>query len=135
MSDAGSTQRMVEKKRGYSLGSLMFLMSYIAVLLAGTRAFTTDGKNVESREVITCCVIGVIVGGMLGGGVGLFHYRRWRGLFAGCLAGIVAGGVGIPLTVLPKPALASIAATYALGSVLLVAACWMLCWFSKPHSG
>ena len=134
MSEAGSGQQLVEKKRGYSLGSLMFLMSYVAVLLAGTRAFATVGKGVDSRQVMFCCVAGVIVGGLLGIVVGLFHYRRWRGLLTGCLAGMVAGSIGLPLTVLPESALPLIAATYGLGSLMLVGACWMLCRFSKPQN-
>ncbi len=77
----------------FSLAALFFLMACLAVLLAvllpGVQALSERQVGV-SQFVSSSLVVGAFAS-LLGGMVGLFHYRRLRGLGWGLLTGLVVG--------------------------------------------
>ena len=96
--DTNSRARQT-RASSFSLSSLFFLIAGLAVLLAVSIPALQTLKQRQIRlEVFLSTALGVgCFAGMLGAMVGLFHYRRWRGLGWGFLTGLAIGALVGPL--------------------------------------
>ena len=78
---------------GFSLAALFFLMACMAVLMAvllpGVQ--TLGEPQVGKMQFVASSLVVGAFASLLGGTVGLFHYRRLRGLGWGLLTGLVVG--------------------------------------------
>ena len=130
MSDQTSpTARL--RSSGFSLASLMVLVSFCAVLMAGLRAVV---YNVEVGELLLTAGVGGFLCGLLGAIVGVSHFRRRRGAVFGFLSGSLVGLICCPLSLLDQSWFFVVSITYCLGAVFLVAACWLLLVFPNQRT-
>ena len=111
------------RRSTYSLASLLTLMSFCAVLLAGLQAMS---RGLSFSQAMVIGGIGGLVCGVLGMMLGLYHYQRLRGAFLGFIAGAIVGLTCTPLVQLEGKWFLQIMLAYLLGSCLLVGFCWFL---------
>ena len=112
-----------ENRRVYPL-SVLFLVTagcaiFSALLTPLLRALA--GGTVGFFDASVTSMGGGLFGGFLGGMVGIYHYRRGRGLIWGLLVGLSMGALLGPLSLIPVEAAPSLLGLSAAGAVLLVA--------------
>lgn len=78
------------RNSSFSLVAIFYLTALICVLLAIAVQATTPPRASPDRIAMEAAGTGIL-GGVLGGLIGLFHYRRLRGLSWGLLTGSVVG--------------------------------------------
>ena len=109
------------RRRSYPLSVLFVLMTACGVVSAFTapvvRAVVSGGLRVT--DALVAHVVGGLVGLMIGAILGLYHYRRVRGLFWGVATGIGVGFMAGPIVLAPPRESAHLAITSVCGAVLL----------------
>lgn len=114
------TDRNVES--GYPLSALFVLLAVcavVSVLLAPVaRAVVT--KQVTWDQIAITCFFGVILVGILGAVIGLYHYRPLRGAGWGVLTGGIIGLFIGPVMLAPPEEIGTLVTVSIVGSVVLV---------------
>lgn len=111
------------QRRGYPLSALFVLVAICGILLAQV---TPIVRAVIQGEVgVTETIVAALAGGVLvmclGVLVGMYHYRRWRGIGLGALTGALIGVTTGPLALVPADKSLGILAAAVGGAVVLLA--------------
>jgi hypothetical protein len=105
--------------RGYSLSTLFLLIAASAVVVGMVSPVLRGEARVGVEDVIgaslTCSVLGLVLGGL----VGSFHYSRLRGVGWGLIVGTLIGAICGPIMFIP-PAQFSFVFSTALGGSLVI---------------
>lgn len=114
------TNRSVQK--GYPLSALFVLLAVCAVVsaLLAPVANAIVTKELTVFYVAIASLIGAGVVGLLGGAVGLYHYRPLRGAGWGLLTGVIAGLFIGPLMLVPPEAVGPLITMSIGGSIVLL---------------
>lgn len=106
----------------YPLSALFVLVAACAViasLITPVVQSIADG-TVGVSEAVGAGVTGTLVTLLLGAVVGLYHYRRLRGVLWGALTGALIGMIAGPVVVAPASAFPSLMSISAFGALVLV---------------
>ena len=109
--------------RGYPLSALFLLVTLFAILSAivaiAARSYNTP--DVDSfLELLRFSIAGCIMFALLGIFVGLFHYRRSRGMLIGFLAGGLIGLFAGPILVIPPDLFLDLVLVSFGGSIIII---------------
>jgi hypothetical protein len=109
-------------QNGYPLSALFVLLAACAVVSAllapVARAVVT--KDVTLDQVGITAFLGLILVGMIGGVIGLYHYRPLRGVGWGALTGGIIGLLIGPLMLAPPQAIGTLVTVSVGGSIVLL---------------
>lgn len=114
------TSRSVQT--GYPLGALFVLLAACAVvsaLLSPVARAAVEG-DLPLIQILVASLVGLAVLGILGGVIGLYHYRPIRGAGWGMLTGGAIGVLIGPLMLAPPEALGSLVTVSLGGSVVVL---------------
>jgi hypothetical protein len=107
-------------RRGYSLSTLFLLVAASAVAIGMVSPVLRGEAQVGVGDVIgasiTCSMLGFVLGGLLG----LFHYSRVRGVGWGLIVGTLIGAVCGPMMFIPSASLSFVFSTALGGSVVIL---------------
>lgn len=107
---------------GYPLIALFLVITacgVVAALIGPAIRSVADGK-IGVVDALLSAGIGSIVGTVIGGAVGVFHYRRARGFGWGLLVGAVIGLFAGPLVLVPRESFGTVVTLSFAGSVVIL---------------
>lgn len=107
---------------GYPLIALFLVLTacgVIAALIGPAVRAVADGKVGVMDAVLAACA-GATAGTIVGGVVGLFHYRRTRGFAWGLLVGATIGLFSGPLVLVPRESFGTVVTLAFAGSVVIL---------------
>ena len=110
-------------RRAFPLNILFVITAGCAILSALLTPLLRSlaGGSIGALEASFACVGGGLFGGFIGAIVGVYHYRRGRGLMWGLLVGLLIGCALGPLSLVPVKAAPSLIGLSIAGAMLLVA--------------
>jgi hypothetical protein len=108
--------------RGYPLISLFLVITACGIVAAlmGPTARAIGSGSVSLQDAVLSSVASTVAVSILGGIVGLFHYRRARGFCWGLATGAVIGTFVGPLTLAPREVFGALLALSLGGAVVIV---------------
>ena len=92
----------------------------IIAALIGPAARAISAGKIGAREVIYASLISTLIVMVTGAVVGMFHYRRARGLFWGLITGAVIGIFVGPLVLAPRESFGAVLALSFGGGAVIV---------------
>lgn len=142
------------RSRGYSLSFLFLLVAACAVVAAvggkgflflldatvvvvnarnGGNLINTTGGLMDEAVRLAIAFATVFVALLLGAIIGLYHYRKLRGLGWGSVAGLAVGLLAAPLAVVPQSSLSHLVTATLGGSCILLAVAVANRFMSRPE--
>jgi hypothetical protein len=123
-------QTATRRAGGYPLIALFLVLTgcgIIAALVGPAARAVSEGK-IGLADALLSSVIGCVVVMVMGGVIGLFHYRRARGFGWGLLTGAVIGLFVGPLVLAPRESFGTIVSLSMGGAavILLISAAFRL---------
>ncbi len=117
----GDYQQM--QRRGYPLSALFVLVAICGILLAQVTPIvrTAMAGEIGWLETLVSALIGGLAVMFLGALIGMYHYRRWRGIGLGALTGLLIGIAAGPMTLVPADKSPRILAVAVGGAAVLLA--------------
>jgi hypothetical protein len=115
-------QALQRRQGGYPLIALFLVITacgIIAALIGPAARAISDGR-VGVREAFFSSVLSTVVVMLMGGIIGMFHYRRARGFGWGLLTGAVIGIFVGPLILAPHEAFGAVLALSFGGAVVII---------------
>lgn len=128
-----STDQNVQS--GYPLSALFVLLAGCAVMsaLLTPIVHAVVARVLTIGQVAGASVGGAILVGLVGGVVGLYHYRLWRGVGWGVLTGGILGTLIGPVMLAPPEAIGHLVITSIGGSLVLLITGAALGFSSSAH--
>ncbi|MBC8352994.1 MAG: hypothetical protein H8E66_13445 [Planctomycetes bacterium] len=107
---------------GYPLSALFVLLAACAVVsaLLSPVAHAVVARTLTLGQVAAASIIGAILVGLLGGVIGLYHYRPLRGVGWGVLCGGIIGTFVGPIMLAPAEAIGPLVTMSIGGSIVLL---------------
>lgn len=107
---------------GYPLSALFVLLAACAVVsaLLAPVAHAVVAKDLTGGQILFASFVGAILVGVLGGTIGLYHYRPLRGAGWGVLTGAIAGTLIGPIMLAPPEAIGQLLTLSIGGSIVLL---------------
>ncbi|MDA1052552.1 MAG: hypothetical protein O3C40_19010 [Planctomycetota bacterium] len=114
------TDRSVQT--GYPLSALFVLLAVCAVVsaLLTPVAHAVVAKDLTGEQIATASFIGAMIVGLIGGVIGLYHYRPLRGASWGVLTGGIIGTLIGPVMLAPAESIGSLVIMSIGGSIVLL---------------
>ena len=91
----GSTQTTTS----YPLSAVFYIVAVAAILFSLVAPIFVVGGNIDYGDLVAWMIVLAILGMFLGALIGLYHYRRRRGVGWGMLVGIFTGAFLGPIVV------------------------------------
>jgi len=105
------------RRSGYSLASVLLVVTVAAVLMAAVAAGSPDFREAERRGLPGAFgTVGVVLGALVGTLTVYGRKRKIRWGIAGCAIGLICGGVAGLICALPRAAPAA-----GIGAIVVVA--------------
>ena len=118
----GRENRSANSTHSYPLSALFVLVAACAViasLITPVVRSVADG-TIGVSEAVGASISGTLITMLLGAIVGLYHYRRLRGVLWGVLTGAVIGVIAGPVVLAPASDFPSLMSISAFGALILV---------------
>jgi F0F1-type ATP synthase assembly protein I len=115
-------QTLPRKSGGYPLVALFLVISacgIVAALLGPAARAMSEGR-IGLQTAVYSVFLGMLAVMLVGGVVGLFHYRRLRGLVWGLITGAVLGMFAGPLVLAPRESFGAVVSLSFGGAVVIV---------------
>lgn len=114
------THRSVQT--GYPLSALFVLLAACAVVsaLLTPVVHAVVSKDLTIKQVTIASIVGAILVAIVGGVIGLYHYRPWRGVGWGLLTGGMIGTFIGPVALAPPEAIGQLVTVSIGGSIVLL---------------
>lgn len=111
-----------EIHNGYPLSALFVLLAACAVVsaLLAPVAQAVVSKDATLEQVAAASFFGLILVGIIGGVIGLYHYRPLRGVGWGVLTGGIIGMLIGPVMLAPPEAIGTLVTVSIGGSIMLL---------------
>jgi len=107
---------------GYPLSALFVLLAASAVVsaLLTPVVHAVVAKDLTGEQVAMASFVGAILVALVGGVIGLYHYRPWRGVGWGVLTGGIIGTLIGPVVLAPPEAIGQLVTMSIGGSIVLL---------------
>jgi hypothetical protein len=107
---------------GYPLIALFLVLTGCAIIaaLVGPAARAVSDGKIGLADALLSMLVGSVVVMVMGGIVGLFHYRRARGFGWGLLTGGVIGLFVGPIVLAPRESFATVISLSVGGAVMII---------------